>query len=169
MDTPRLTRALRSLVRQVAGGILARSPGPGRRAPEPAPARSPRPRGRADPSGRIGDGRADPGEIVWAWIPFEEDVTRGKDRPALVVRREGEDVLVLPVTSKDHDVDAVQEARAGRHWMDIGSGAWDRRGRPSEVRLDRLVRIPDGSVRREGAVLEPALFARVLAAHERYA
>ena len=31
------------------------------------------------------DGRPDPGEIVWAWVPYEEDHTQGKDRPVLVV------------------------------------------------------------------------------------
>ena len=31
------------------------------------------------------DGRADPGEIVWTWVVYEEDPTRGKDRPVLVV------------------------------------------------------------------------------------
>src|SRR5690606_28866634 len=30
------------------------------------------------------DGRADPGEIVWAWVPYEDDPRRGKDRPVLV-------------------------------------------------------------------------------------
>jgi hypothetical protein len=28
------------------------------------------------------DRLADPGEIVWAWVPYEEDPGRGKDRPA---------------------------------------------------------------------------------------
>jgi hypothetical protein len=27
------------------------------------------------------DGKPDPGEVVWAWIPYEDDPTRGKDRP----------------------------------------------------------------------------------------
>jgi hypothetical protein len=46
--------------------------------------------------------------------------------------------------------------------MDIGTGAWDREGRPSEVRLDRLLVLD--SVRREGAALDQATFARVIAA-----
>ncbi|HOA02746.1 MAG TPA: type II toxin-antitoxin system PemK/MazF family toxin, partial [Dermatophilaceae bacterium] len=29
------------------------------------------------------DGRPDPGEVVWTWVPFEEDHTQGKDRPVL--------------------------------------------------------------------------------------
>ena len=110
------------------------------------------------------NGRADPGEVVWAWIPYEDDPTQGKDRPALVLAVEGDDVLVLPMTSKDHDRDAVEEAREGRLWMDIGTGSWDGRGRPSEVRLNRTVRIPSAGVRREGANLPPEMFAAVVAA-----
>ncbi len=33
------------------------------------------------------DGAADPGEVVWTWVPFEEDAAQGKDRPVLVVAR----------------------------------------------------------------------------------
>lgn len=113
------------------------------------------------------DGRPDPGEVVWAWVPFEEDHTQGKDRPTLVVARHPEladVVLALPLTSKDHDRDAAQEARAGRHWMDVGSGAWDNRGRPSEVRLDRVLQLDATAVRREGASLDRATFDAVVAA-----
>ena len=110
------------------------------------------------------DGRPDPGEIVWAWVPFEEDASQGKDRPVLLVARDGERLLALPLTSKDHDRDAEQEARAGRHWLDIGTGAWDSQGRPSEVRLDRLVEVDPASVRREGAVLDQERFEAVAAA-----
>jgi hypothetical protein len=28
------------------------------------------------------DGAPDPGEVVWTWVPFEENDGRGKDRPA---------------------------------------------------------------------------------------
>ena len=45
------------------------------------------------------------------------------------------------LSSQDHDRDAADEARHGRHWMDVGAGGWDREGRPSEVRLDRLIRL----------------------------
>jgi len=66
------------------------------------------------------------------------------------------------MTSKDHDRDAAQEARAGRHWMDVGSGAWDSRGRPSEVRLDRVLQLDPAAVRREGTALDRAVFERVV-------
>lgn len=103
------------------------------------------------------DGVPDPGEIVWTWVPFEEDHRQGKDRPVLLIGREGPWLLGLSLTSKDHDRDAEQEARAGRAWVDVGTGAWDRRGRPSEVRVNRIVRVDPGGVRREGAVLPLSL------------
>jgi hypothetical protein len=48
--------------------------------------------------------------------------------------------------------------------MDVGTGGWDRQGRPSEVRLDRLLDIDARRVRREGAALDRATFERVIAA-----
>lgn len=115
------------------------------------------------------DGRPDPGEVCWAWVPYEDDPSQGKDRPVLVISAaagpDGEPVLeCLVMTSQDHDLDAAQEAAAGRHWMDVGTGPWDRELRPSEVRLDRVVALRESQVRREGAALDPDVFAAVLAA-----
>ena len=121
------------------------------------------------------DGQPDPGEIVWAWVPYEEDPSQGKDRPVLVIGLEGPDgaattsttgatVLALQLTSVDHDRDADQEAGEGRYWMDVGTGAWDRERRPSEVRLNRLLRLDAGTVRREGAALDPQTYAAVVEA-----
>jgi hypothetical protein len=107
------------------------------------------------------DGRPDPGEIVWAWVPYDENDGRGKDRPVLIVSRDGGTLLGLMLTSKDHDRDAADEARRGRFWLDIGSGPWDSRGRPSEVRLDRILRLAPDAVRREGAALDRTRFLRV--------
>lgn len=108
------------------------------------------------------DGRPDPGEVVWTWVPFEDDPSQGKDRPVLLVGRDGERLVGLLMTSKDHDRDAAQEAAAGRYWHDVGAGDWDAQRRPSEVRLDRLVEVDPAAVRREGAVLDEARFAAVV-------
>lgn len=113
---------------------------------------------------QIGDGDADPGEVVWGWVPFEDDPSQGKDRPVLVIGEKGGKLLALMLTSKDHDRDAEQEARCGRHWMDVGTGSWDRQGRPSEVRLDRLIVLDEADVRREGSALPQDVFDEVVAA-----
>ena len=101
------------------------------------------------------DGDADPGEIVWTWVPFEEDATRGKDRPVLVVGRDGREwVLGLMLSSKDYHRDED-------NWRPIGSGAWDQDGRDSYVRLDRILRIDADGIRREGAVVDADRFEAV--------
>lgn len=116
------------------------------------------------------DGRPDPGEVVWAWVPYDDDPQRGKDRPVLVIGRDRDELLCLQLTSKDHDRDATDEARYGRFWMDVGSGGWDRDRRPSEVRLDRLLRLQERDVRREGSALPRGVFDEVvLAAREHHA
>ena len=97
-------------------------------------------------------------------MPYEEDHRQGKDRPVLLVGEDGDWLLGLQVTSQDHDLDAEQEARAGRRWIDIGAGAWDREGRRSEVRVNRIVRLDPAAVRREGAVLDERVFAAVVEA-----
>lgn len=110
------------------------------------------------------DGHADPGEVVWAWVPYEEDAQRGKDRPVLVIGHAGPELLALQLTSHDHDQDAEQEAAEGRLWMDVGVGAWDAQGRPSEVRINRLLRLLPTAVRREGDRLDRKVFEAVIAA-----
>jgi PemK-like, MazF-like toxin of type II toxin-antitoxin system len=110
------------------------------------------------------DGRPDPGEIVWTWVPYEDDPRQGKDRPVLIIGRDGAELVTLMLTSKDHDRDAEQEARLGRHWVDIGTGDWDVQRRASEVRTDGLIRVDPAAVRREGAVLDRQRFDRVIAA-----
>jgi hypothetical protein len=108
------------------------------------------------------DGRPDPGEVVWAWVPYDENDGRGKDRPVVVIGRRGDRLLGLMLSSQDHDKDADDEVRHGRLWTDLGSGAWDSRGRPSEVRLDRLLVLDPAAVRREGAALDRERFDRVV-------
>lgn len=107
------------------------------------------------------DGNVDPGEVIWGWVPFEEDYSQGKDRPVLAIGFDGPWILALPMSSKDHDADAAQERRAGRFWVEIGSGEWDRQHRPSAVRLDRIVRMNPQAVRRQGGKVSEAVFNRV--------
>ncbi len=60
------------------------------------------------------DGEPDPGEVVWAWVPYEDDPTQGKDRPVLLLAASGDEWLGLMLSSQDHDLDAEDEARYGR-------------------------------------------------------
>lgn len=100
------------------------------------------------------DGRADPGEIVWTWVAFEDDPSQGKDRPVLVVGRDGRNLLGLMLSSS--------QARDGQHnWYALGAGAWDSEHRPSWVRLDRVLQVPENGIRREGTVLDRKRFDAV--------
>lgn len=103
------------------------------------------------------NGRPDPGEIVWAWVPYEEDPSQGKDRPVLLVGRDSGYLLALMLTSKDHN----NERKLDRDYVEIGTGSWDRQGRPSEVKLDRVIRLEENGIRREGAILDRQRFAMV--------
>lgn len=170
------SRAGRLLVRAARAGLQATEEKPKRATrggpPRPSAPATPRPAPsqpayRGDFEGRAtieyaprADGDADPGEVVWAWVPFEDDPTQGKDRPVLVLAMVDNDLLGLMLTSKDHDSDRDD----GRRWFDLGSGAWDNQGRPSEVRLDRVLRLAPSAVRREGAALDRARFDQVAAA-----
>jgi hypothetical protein len=140
-----------------------RTNGTGTPAPSPRVAphgRGPAKPGPARPAGRHLeyspdlDGDADPGEIVWTWVKYEDDPSQGKDRPVLVVGRDGRNVLALMLSS--------QSERDGQHnWMALGPGDWDREGRPSWIRLDRVIEVDHGGIRREGAVLDRPRFDRV--------
>jgi PemK-like, MazF-like toxin of type II toxin-antitoxin system len=102
------------------------------------------------------DGRADPGEIVWTWVVDGDDPTRGKDRPVLVVGRDRYTLLGLMLSSQERHAE-------DRDWVGIGCGSWDYDGRPSWVRLDRVLEVPEESIRREGAILDRQVFDLVAA------
>jgi hypothetical protein len=102
------------------------------------------------------DGRADPGEVVWTWVVYEDDPSRGKDRPVLVVGRDRRTLLGLMLSSQERHQNE-------RDWVGIGSGPWDYESRPSWVRLDRVLDVPEEGIRREGAILERETFEIIAA------
>jgi len=108
------------------------------------------------------DGAPDPGEIVWTWVPFEENDGRGKDRPVLVVAVESAGTyLAVQLTSKDHDGEG--------EFVPVGAGGWDGEHRPSWVNLDRVIRVHQAGMRREAAALPREPFERVTdRLHQRY-
>jgi PemK-like, MazF-like toxin of type II toxin-antitoxin system len=92
------------------------------------------------------DGAPDPGEVVWTWVPFEENDGRGKDRPVLVVAVESAGTyLAVQLTGKDHDGEG--------DFVPVGAGGWDGEHRPSWVNLDRVIRVREGGMRREASAL----------------
>jgi len=111
----------------------------------------------------------DPGEVVWAWVPYEDDAGQGKDRPVLLIGRDGDWFLGAYLSSTDHDADATQEEAAGRHWVEVGTGAWDTRRRASFARVDRIVRVHPDDVRGRAEKLDKPRFDKVAAGVRRYA
>lgn len=109
------------------------------------------------------DSDPDPGEVVWTWVPYAEDRSLGKDRPVLVLAKFARCIVIAQMTSKDN-VRGHSVASNGAEWMDIGSGQWDSKGRPSEVRIDRLLCVHPDQVRREGASIDAARFTKVVQA-----
>lgn len=100
------------------------------------------------------DGAPDAGEIIWTWVPYEENDGRGKDRPVLVIgRQSGERVYAVRMTSKAHERD--------RDFLSIGSGGWDSQGRESWVDIEQLYSVHEHGLRREASVLDTKRFGRV--------
>ncbi|MFC9984568.1 type II toxin-antitoxin system PemK/MazF family toxin [Microbacterium keratanolyticum] len=100
------------------------------------------------------DGAPDAGEVVWTWVPYEENDGRGKDRPVLVIGRQSADrVYAVRMTSKAHERD--------RDYLSIGTGAWDSQGRESWVDIEQLYSVHERGLRREAAVLDAKRYGRV--------
>ncbi len=149
---PRLAREAPRVLRQIQGARGGPNEGTGR--PVASRTRPSSERARTVSYSPDLDGSADPGEIVWTWVTYEEDASQGKDRPVLVVGREGDTVLGLMLSSqrrRDGDPD----------WLALGPGSWDQERRESWVRLDRVLDVPEHGIRREGAVLGRSRFDAV--------
>ncbi len=96
----------------------------------------------------------DPGEIVWAWVPYAEDAARGKDRPLLVLAHaEGDRSWAMKLTSKPHDGE--------RDHIPLGTGDWDRERRPSWLDVDQIYLVPTSGIRRTAGALDRATYRRV--------
>ena len=103
------------------------------------------------------DGAPDAGEVIWTWVPYEENDGRGKDRPVLVIgRSSAKRVYAVRMTSKAHDRD--------RDYLSIGSGDWDSQGRESWVDIEQLYSVHENGMRREAATLDRTRYDRVAAA-----
>lgn len=98
------------------------------------------------------DGDPDPGEIVWTWVPFAEHDGRGKDRPVLIVAR----------TSDGATAGCYLSTKQHRGFISVGKGAWDPQGRESSLSPERVLRVTEAGMRREGHVLSRDRFADVI-------
>jgi hypothetical protein len=151
-----MMQTLRDSLRQLFGGTR--------------PSRPARPAGGTPSSRDVHDGRftveyspcldgdPDPGEVVWTWVPYEDDPSQGKDRPVVIIGRRGDHLVGVPLTSKPHD---------NERQVAVGTGPWDREGRPSYAKVERLLDVVPSKVRREGAVLPRSSFDEVVAGVQR--
>jgi len=105
------------------------------------------------------DDDPDPGEVVWTWVPYEEDPTQGKDRPVVVIGRRGSILVGVPLTSKPDEREAQ---------VNVGIGEWDSQHRVSYARVWRMLDVDPDSMRREGSTLDRRRFDEVVAAVDHY-
>ena len=100
------------------------------------------------------DASPDPGEIVWAWVPYAEYDGRGKDRPVLIIARiDSRTTAGCYLSTKQH-----------RSFVSVGRGKWDGEGRESFLATERVLRLPEEGMRREGHVLERSAFVNAVGA-----
>lgn len=100
----------------------------------------------------------DPGEVVWTWVPYEEDPTQGKDRPVALFGRRGGELVGVALTTKGDHPDQVL----------VGTGAWDPQGRKSYAKLERIFDVDGAKVRRVGGVLDEKRFDDLVQALRRF-
>jgi hypothetical protein len=105
------------------------------------------------------DGDPDPGEIVWTWVPFEEDPAQGKDRPVVIIGRRGDMLVGVPLTTQRDDREPQVE---------VGVGDWDSQHRVSYARIWRVFDVDPLAMRREGAIITPQTFVNVVKAVDKY-
>lgn len=97
----------------------------------------------------MGNGHADPGEIIWTFVPYADKPGIGKDRPGVVLGTVGEDLAVVPLTSKSH------------------SGQVPVRG--SEAKVDVILRVKSKDIRKEKeALTRPEFDALLLKVAQRH-
>lgn len=167
-----LLKSIADMIRQAIAPRSTPAPAPGKPAQRKPAQRKPAPRGPVptgpkphDPRAVAPqgnhleyapnlDGDADPGEIVWTWVKYEDDPSQGKDRPVLVVGRSGRTLLGLMLSSQS-------ERDGQRNWLGLGPGDWDRESRPSWIRLDRVLELDQDGIRREGSILDRTRFDKV--------
>ncbi|QTX06355.1 type II toxin-antitoxin system PemK/MazF family toxin [Agromyces archimandritae] len=166
-------RRLASVFRPRADAGRAASSAPARRE-EPAPGQTgPGATVEVDPRRLRGvrvayapddDETPDPGEVVWTWVPYEENDGRGKDRPVVILAASERDpglFVAAQLTSRPHPGQA--------DYVELGPGAWDAQGRSSWVDLGRVLLVRSEGMRREAASVDRRRYEAIAkAVRERY-
>ncbi|MBY0443175.1 MAG: type II toxin-antitoxin system PemK/MazF family toxin [Mycobacteriaceae bacterium] len=96
-------------------------------------------------------GRTNPGEVVWTWVSNDGNPAGGQDCPVLVVGREHRILLGLLIS---HTAEHANDS----DFVEIDSSSWDYENKPSWIRLDRVLDVPEESIRREGTILPRDIF-----------
>jgi hypothetical protein len=100
-------------------------------------------------------GGPQPGEIWWAFVPYEDGAgPGGKDRPCLVLDVHGSEALVAKITSKYHD------ERPGVIALPPGS-VGDAQGRASFLETGELREVAYAAFRRRAGQVDPAVWDQV--------
>nr|WP_120491224.1 type II toxin-antitoxin system PemK/MazF family toxin [Corynebacterium lactis] len=92
------------------------------------------------------DGQADPGEVVWIPVQLEGENTPLRERAVVVVGRHNQNLLGMLISTREEHADQPE-------WISIGSGSWNIDPKPSWVRVDRVLEVPESGIRRAGAVM----------------
>lgn len=108
------------------------------------------------PAARKSAGLYDVGDVVWAFVPFADDPSQGKDRPVAVVGVDRSGTLTAVYMTSN-------EGRANRPGVvALSSGDWDPQGRRSWADTRRTVRVSPDDVRRFGATLPASQTAKLV-------
>lgn len=100
------------------------------------------------------DGQADPGEVIWVWIQPDLPDYPARERAMVVVGRTQHILLGLLISPNPEHAEED-------NWIDIGSGGWDIAGRQCWVRLDKILEVPESTIRRQGAIIPRRRFERI--------
>lgn len=100
------------------------------------------------------DGQVDPGEVVFFLAQGDNASDQPQERALIVVGRIGDQITGLLTSPNPNN-------QWKKTWIDIGAGPWDTQGRQAWARVDKVIRISESDIRRQGAVIPPARFERI--------
>ncbi|WP_448851284.1 type II toxin-antitoxin system PemK/MazF family toxin [Corynebacterium sp. 335C] len=100
------------------------------------------------------DGHADSGEIVFAPVQLDGESSASHERAVVVIGRHRRELLGALISADARHADDDR-------WLYIGTGSFEGEARPSWVRLDRVLVVPESGIRRSGTVLPRRRFERI--------